>query len=119
MIKVEFHGLDGCGGPLYVGTGCFHRRDTLCGRKFGKEYKTDRSSLNDIRRKDSVHELEKNLKGLASSTYDKNTQWGKEVTLLCQTHTHTHNKHKHKHKHILTLHILMFDCRWACYMDVQ
>lgn len=116
MIKVEFHGLDGCGGPLYVGTGCFHRRDTLCGRKFSKEYKTDCSSLNDIRRKDSVHELEKNLKGLASSTYDKNTQWGKEVTLsLSYIHTHTHNKHKH----ILTLHILMFDCRWACYMDVQ
>ncbi|XP_050246399.1 cellulose synthase-like protein E1 isoform X2 [Quercus robur] len=80
--EVEFHGLDGCGGPLYVGTGCFHRRDTLCGRKFSKEYKTDWSSLNDIRRKDSVHELEKNLKGLASSTYDKNTQWGKEMGLL-------------------------------------
>ena len=118
MIKVEFHGLDGCGGPLYIGTGCFHRRDTLCGRKFSKEYKTDWSSLNDIRRKDSVHELEKNFKGLASSTYDQNTQWGKEVTLslsLSNIHTHTHNKHKH----ILNLHILMFDCRWACYMDVQ
>ncbi|XP_030928219.1 cellulose synthase-like protein E1 [Quercus lobata] len=82
ITEVEFHGLDGCGGPLYIGTGCFHRRDTLCGRKFSKEYKTDWSSLNDIRRKDSVHELEKNFKGLASSTYDQNTQWGKEMGLL-------------------------------------
>ncbi|KAM3743949.1 hypothetical protein ACB098_06G015000 [Castanea mollissima] len=82
MTEVEFHGLDGCGGPSYGGTGCFHRRDTLCGRKFSKEYKTDWSSLNGIRRKDSVHELEKNLKGLASSTYDKNTPWGKEMGLL-------------------------------------
>ncbi|KAK2640140.1 hypothetical protein Ddye_027935 [Dipteronia dyeriana] len=36
-IEVEFHGMDGNGGPPYIGTGCFHRRDTLCGRKFGKE----------------------------------------------------------------------------------
>ena len=98
MIKVEFHGLDGCGGPLYIGTGCFHRRDTLCGRKFSKENKTDWSSLNDIRRKDSVHELEKKLKGLASSTYDKNTQWGKEVTLsLSNTHTHTQQTQTHSY----------------------
>ncbi|KAF8409747.1 hypothetical protein HHK36_005826 [Tetracentron sinense] len=36
--EVDFPGLDGYGGPLYVGTGCFHRRDTLCGRKYGEEH---------------------------------------------------------------------------------
>ena len=88
MLKVEFHGLDGCGGPLYIGTGCFHRRDTLCGRKFSKGYKSDWNSENDIKREESVHELEQKSKGLASSTYDKNTQWGKEVPLsLSLSHT--------------------------------
>uniref|UniRef100_A0A2N9HJ23 Glycosyltransferase 2-like domain-containing protein n=1 Tax=Fagus sylvatica TaxID=28930 RepID=A0A2N9HJ23_FAGSY len=82
ISEVEFHGLDGCGGPLYVGTGCFHRRDTLCGRKFSKGYKSDWNSENDIKREESVHELEQKSKGLASSTYDKNTQWGKEMGLL-------------------------------------
>ncbi|KAA3467354.1 Cellulose synthase-like protein E1 [Gossypium australe] len=37
ISQVEFHCLDGYGGLLYVGTGCFHRRDTLCGRKFSRE----------------------------------------------------------------------------------
>ncbi|GFZ12615.1 cellulose synthase like E1 [Actinidia rufa] len=36
ICEVEFSGLDGYGGPLYIGTGCFHRRDILCGRKFTK-----------------------------------------------------------------------------------
>ncbi|THU48252.1 hypothetical protein C4D60_Mb09t24290 [Musa balbisiana] len=30
---VELGGLDSWGGPLYIGTGCFHRREVLCGRK--------------------------------------------------------------------------------------
>uniref|UniRef100_A0A2C9VFY1 Cellulose synthase-like protein E1 n=1 Tax=Manihot esculenta TaxID=3983 RepID=A0A2C9VFY1_MANES len=34
--NVELHGMDGLGGPLYLGTCCFHRRDVLCGRKFIK-----------------------------------------------------------------------------------
>ncbi|KAL4618579.1 hypothetical protein ACB092_06G020900 [Castanea dentata] len=80
--ELEFHGLDGCGGPLYIGTGCFHRRDILCGRKFSKEYKGDWKSVKHIKREKSVLEFEEKLKGLASSTYDKNTQWGKEMGLL-------------------------------------
>nr|POF22863.1 cellulose synthase-like protein e1 [Quercus suber] len=80
--ELEFHGLDGCGGPLYIGTGCFHRRDILCGRKFSKEYKGDWKSVKDVKREESVLEFEEKLKGLASSTYDKNTRWGKEMGLL-------------------------------------
>jgi hypothetical protein len=94
-MKVEFHGMDGYGGPPYVGTGCFHRRDTLCGRKFSKGYKGDWStSANERMREESVHELEEKLKGLASCTYDKNTQWGQEVS-LSHTHTHTHSDVRH------------------------
>ena len=40
-LKVELAGLDTWGGPLYIGTGCFHRRETLCGRSFSKDYKED------------------------------------------------------------------------------
>ncbi|RVW33636.1 Cellulose synthase-like protein E6 [Vitis vinifera] len=32
MIKVQLAGIDSNGGPCYVGTGCFHRRETLCGK---------------------------------------------------------------------------------------
>ncbi|KAF2286224.1 hypothetical protein GH714_011894 [Hevea brasiliensis] len=39
IYNMEFHGVDGFGGPLYIGSGCFHRRDVLCGRKFTKDYK--------------------------------------------------------------------------------
>lgn len=102
-MKVEFHGLDGYGGPLYVGTGCFHRRDTLCGRKFNKQlgYKhcdwNSNTAIFDTKRssEESIYELEENLKSLASCTYDQNTQWGIDVSdlfslsiSLSQVHTH-------------------------------
>ncbi|KAM7504311.1 hypothetical protein LguiB_003215 [Lonicera macranthoides] len=83
-MKVDFHGLDGCGGPLYIGTGCFHRRDTLCGKMFSKyeltrKWKTEEIELE--KTNESVEELEETLKSLASCSYEKNTQWGNEVGL--------------------------------------
>ncbi|PHT81888.1 hypothetical protein T459_14903 [Capsicum annuum] len=39
--EVEFHGADGYGGPLYSGTSCFQRRDTLYGRDFSIEARID------------------------------------------------------------------------------
>ncbi|KAL5548653.1 hypothetical protein UlMin_003884 [Ulmus minor] len=74
MSEVEFHGLDGYGGPLYIGSGCFHRRDILCGRKIGEENK-------EIMKSGNVRELEEKTKVLASCTYEKNTPWGKEKGL--------------------------------------
>lgn len=77
-LKVEFPGIDGHQGPLYVGTGCFHRREVLCGRKFSKESKIELK--NDIDMKETnMDELEERLKGLASCTYEENTKWGNEV----------------------------------------
>ncbi|KAH7843196.1 hypothetical protein Vadar_013722 [Vaccinium darrowii] len=81
ISEVEFHGLDGYGGPLYIGTGCFHRRDTLCGMEFSKENRTRWRSENDKPTKESADELETRVKDLASCAYERNTQWGKEMGL--------------------------------------
>ncbi|KAJ6301786.1 hypothetical protein OIU77_015995 [Salix suchowensis] len=81
ITNVEFHGTDGCGGPLYIGTGCFHRRDTLCGREFNQDSKIDWKKHDDHRRQQSVHELEAEAKTLASCTFEQNTQWGNEMGL--------------------------------------
>ncbi|KAJ6423706.1 hypothetical protein OIU84_024641 [Salix udensis] len=81
ITDVEFHGLDGCGGPLYIGTGCFHRRDTLCGREFNQDSKIEWKKHDDHKRQQSVHELEAEVKTLASCTYEQNTQWGNEMGL--------------------------------------
>ncbi|CAA0810720.1 Cellulose synthase-like protein E1 [Striga hermonthica] len=79
VADVEFHGLDGYGGPMYIGTGCFHRRDTLCGRKFTKGSAFEWKGITVP--KTDVSELEQSIKELASCTFEKNTQWGKEVGL--------------------------------------
>ncbi|XP_038897441.1 cellulose synthase-like protein E1 isoform X3 [Benincasa hispida] len=81
MNKVEFSGMDGFGGPRYLGTGCFHRRDVLCGKKYSKGYKNDWNSKNFRNSEDNVNELEEKSKHLASCSYEKNTQWGKEMGL--------------------------------------
>ncbi|KAL0301058.1 UNVERIFIED_CONTAM: Cellulose synthase-like protein E1 [Sesamum radiatum] len=79
--QIEFPGMDGCGGPIYIGTGCFHRRDTLCGRKFTKGSLFDWKQSTVSRTGESVAELEERVKELASCTFEKNTQWGKEMGL--------------------------------------
>ncbi|KAG8658390.1 hypothetical protein MANES_03G142500v8 [Manihot esculenta] len=79
--NVEFHGVDGFGGPLYVGTGCFHRRDALCGRKFTKDSKIEWKRDNDHKRLQSTQELEDETRPLASCTYEQNTQWGDQMGL--------------------------------------
>ncbi|XP_050371384.1 cellulose synthase-like protein E1 [Argentina anserina] len=77
--EVESHGLDTYWGTVYIGTGCFHRRKTLCGEKFSKENKSE-MKWEDKKREDiSTPELEQCSKGLASCTFEENTQWGKEM----------------------------------------
>uniref|UniRef100_A0A803MWN5 GOLD domain-containing protein n=1 Tax=Chenopodium quinoa TaxID=63459 RepID=A0A803MWN5_CHEQI len=76
--EVEFHGLDGFGGPLYIGTGCFHQREILCGKKYSKDYKIDWKNSNVDR---TIDELEESAKSLASCTYELSSQWGKEMGL--------------------------------------
>ncbi|KAI3838605.1 hypothetical protein MKX03_030371 [Papaver bracteatum] len=81
IFNVELRGMDGSGGPLYIGTGCFHRRETLLGRKYskGNPLRIDTS----VRKlpEGSVEELEDKSKALASCTYEENTEWGNEMGL--------------------------------------
>ncbi|XP_061337605.1 cellulose synthase-like protein E1 [Gastrolobium bilobum] len=79
IMEVELHGLDGYGGPLYIGTCCFHRRDAFCGRKFSGRYKNDWNEENDHLIEANLHELVEESKALASCTYEENTAWGKEM----------------------------------------
>ncbi|XP_058112663.1 cellulose synthase-like protein E1 isoform X2 [Magnolia sinica] len=78
---MEFHGMDGYGGPMYVGTGCFFRRESLCGKKYSEEYKEEWKKGMEGRAKGNAMELEDRAKGLASCTCEENTQWGKEMGL--------------------------------------
>ncbi|KAF9625242.1 hypothetical protein IFM89_020828 [Coptis chinensis] len=81
ITKVDLPGLDGYGGPLYIGTGCFHNRETLCGRKYSKEYKFDYREIVEDKVQESMTELEETTKILADCTFEKGTQWGKEMGL--------------------------------------
>lgn len=81
VMKVELQGLDGYGCPLYTGSGCFHRREILCGSKYNKETKIEWKSKKDSKGEESLLDLEETSKALASCTYERNTQWGKEVSL--------------------------------------
>lgn len=80
ILKVELAGLGGYDAAMYCGTACFHRRDSLSGAK----YSNDCRNINEARNKDKrgVDELEKASKVLASCSYEKDTQWGREVLLL-------------------------------------
>ncbi|CAK8565759.1 unnamed protein product [Lathyrus sativus] len=85
--EVEMFGVDGFGGPMYIGTGCFHRRDVLCGRKFNKQSRKDwNNNANDENINHmieaSLQEIEEKSKTLASCAYEENTSWGKEMGLL-------------------------------------
>ncbi|KAI9115532.1 hypothetical protein K1719_013201 [Acacia pycnantha] len=86
--ELEAHGSDGCGGPLYIGTGCFHRRDILCGRKFSDQQNAiinDCNNDNDdlLTMEQSLQKQEQESKPLASCTYEEqNTLWGSQMGLL-------------------------------------
>ncbi|CAI8593990.1 unnamed protein product [Vicia faba] len=81
ISELEFHGADGFGGPLYVGTGCFHKRESLCEMKFNDDYRHNWKSEDDLFKEANLQEIEEKSKGLASCSYEENTQWGKEMGL--------------------------------------
>ena len=82
--KLEMPGFDGNGGPCYIGTGCFHRRETLSGQEYSKIYKADWKRWSNRSVEDSTSVLEETCKVLASCSYEENTQWGKEVSMCVQ-----------------------------------
>ncbi|CAL5345504.1 unnamed protein product [Camellia sinensis] len=78
--KVELATMDANGGPLYIGSGCFHRRDTLCGLKYSKECRVEWKKEDHIKKeKQNATELQEICKIFASSTFEENTQWGNEM----------------------------------------
>uniref|UniRef100_A0A2P2JL30 Cellulose synthase-like protein n=1 Tax=Rhizophora mucronata TaxID=61149 RepID=A0A2P2JL30_RHIMU len=81
IYGVELPGMDGYGGTGYIGTGCFHRREILCGRSYSKDYKVDWVKMNRKKTDESAEVLEEASKVLANCKYEENTKWGKEIGL--------------------------------------
>ncbi|KAG6770954.1 hypothetical protein POTOM_022297 [Populus tomentosa] len=81
IFKMEFPGIDANGGPMYIGTGCFHRRVNLRERKHCNEHKVDWKRVADIKIEGNARDLEEECKVLASYAYEESTQWGIEVGL--------------------------------------
>ncbi|XVF42561.1 hypothetical protein PTKIN_Ptkin01aG0373300 [Pterospermum kingtungense] len=79
--KLEHPGLDANGGPCYIGSGCFHRREALCGKKYDEHFKVNWKRANDRKVEENAIVLEEKCKALASCTYEQNTLWGKEIGL--------------------------------------
>ncbi|WVY90620.1 hypothetical protein V8G54_036134 [Vigna mungo] len=79
---VDLPGTDGFGGPIFIGTCCFFRRDALCWNKFSREYKNDWNDENENEKEVTevnLHELVENSKALADCAFEKNTFWGKKI----------------------------------------
>ncbi|XP_051128706.1 cellulose synthase-like protein E6 isoform X2 [Andrographis paniculata] len=80
--EVEHQTADANGGPLYIGSGCFHRRDVLCGKKFdANEPSVDWKELSARKVEESAEILVQTCKILASCTYEENTSWGNKMGL--------------------------------------
>ncbi|OEL33690.1 Cellulose synthase-like protein E6 [Dichanthelium oligosanthes] len=79
LNEVELSGIDSAGGPLYIGTGCFHRREVLCGRRFTNDYKEDWDRGIKGKTELPIYQTEEKAKSLTTCTYEHNTQWGNEI----------------------------------------
>ncbi|KAK6947106.1 Cellulose synthase [Dillenia turbinata] len=80
--KIEQCGIDGYDAALYCGTGCFHRRESLCGRKYTEDFKEDWNFENRRNMNRTVSELEEASKIVATCSYEDGTKWGKEMGLV-------------------------------------
>uniref|UniRef100_A0ACD5YGY1 Uncharacterized protein n=1 Tax=Avena sativa TaxID=4498 RepID=A0ACD5YGY1_AVESA len=79
--QVLMGGMDSVGGPMYVGTGCFHRREILCGRRFTEDYKEDWKRGIKDKTQESIDEIEEKAMSLAACMYEHGTQWGDDIGL--------------------------------------
>ncbi|KAL5699973.1 hypothetical protein ACHQM5_025482 [Ranunculus cassubicifolius] len=81
-FEFDFPGIDGHGGPCYIGTGCFHRREILCGRKYNEEYEFKFKKSAETNVKESATAIEEEtIKNFAGCTFEEGTQWGVEMGL--------------------------------------
>ncbi|CAA2995737.1 cellulose synthase E6 [Olea europaea subsp. europaea] len=81
-FKIELAGFDGYGTMPYIGTGCFHRRDILCGRKYFENCKVEWNVVKDKIKGRTIKELEEASKLVANCSYENGSQWGKEMGLV-------------------------------------
>ncbi|CAL0315927.1 unnamed protein product [Lupinus luteus] len=79
--KLELAGICGHGAALYCGTGCFHRRESISGTSF-KDYIPNKDTNPKREDKRTLNELNEASKALATCTFEKDTQWGKEMGLV-------------------------------------
>ncbi|KAJ4758031.1 hypothetical protein LUZ62_068406 [Rhynchospora pubera] len=80
ISEIDFHGLDGYGGPLYIGSGCYHRRESLLGKKYDQTHKLELVARERDYKSTSL-DLEERAKNLITCAFEDNTQWGNEVGL--------------------------------------
>lgn len=67
---------------MYCGTGCLHRRESLCGRKFSEDQTFEwKNKLQEKSTYKTVEELEEASKIVANCSYEEGTQWGKQVLI--------------------------------------
>ncbi|PON96759.1 Cellulose synthase [Trema orientale] len=86
-MEVEYRGFDANGGTFYMGTGCFHRRESLSGKKYKEATKVldGKSKIDRVGKVEeiSAEALEETSKSLANCTYElENPKWGKEMGLM-------------------------------------
>lgn len=80
---IELAGMGGYDAAPYIGTGCLHRRETLCGRKFSEDFKGEYLwDMNNKNVQKTLEELEEESKVLVSCNFEKGTSWGKEMGLV-------------------------------------
>ena len=83
LLQIELTGIGSYGTALYCGTGCFHRREALCGKKYSEDFNGSvhldaQSNKEDPK---TINELEEACKLLVDCNFENGSQWGKEVSL--------------------------------------
>lgn len=84
--------MGGYGAALYCGTGCFHRRESLCGRKFCEDQTVEWNNMAEEKSTyRTVEELQEASKVVANCSYEEGTQWGKQVLIYFFSRVRTCN----------------------------
>ncbi|KAK2638919.1 hypothetical protein Ddye_026714 [Dipteronia dyeriana] len=82
IVQVEFAGTGSYDAAMYCGTNCFHRRESLSGRKYLKDYRWNSDIEAKKKAGKTSQELEEASKVLANCSYEKDTQWGTQMGLI-------------------------------------
>ncbi|XP_022975402.1 cellulose synthase-like protein E6 [Cucurbita maxima] len=82
--EIELTGLGSYGTALYCGTGCFHRREALCGKKYSEDFNGSVHLDAQTNKEDpkTINELEEACKLLVDCNFENGSQWGKEMGLV-------------------------------------